>query len=131
MLQTEYGVDLDKITWCPTDDEHVAEFKAPNNVDYRFRGAKMQDPLLSGQIDAAIGEVGVDAPEVKPLFPHAQVESFGYFLKTGIYPINHGVVIKDSVLKERPEIAGELCRAFETSKAEYLKSLDASIPTTS
>lgn len=131
VLQTEYGVDLDKITWCPTDDEHVAEFKAPKNVDYGFRGAKMRDLLLSGQIDAAIGEVGVDAPEVQPLFPHAQVESFGYFLKTGIYPINHGVVIKDSVLKEQPEIADELCRAFETAKAEYLKGLDASEATTS
>ena len=29
ILQSEYGVDLDKITWIPTDDEHVAEFKAP------------------------------------------------------------------------------------------------------
>jgi 4,5-dihydroxyphthalate decarboxylase len=68
---------------------------------------------------------------VRPLFPHAQAESFGYFRKTGVYPINHGVVVKDSVLKERPEIADELCRAFETSKAEYLKGLDASTPTTS
>ncbi len=131
VLQTEYGVDLDKITWMPTDDEHVAEFEAPKNVDYRFRNVKMRDLLLSGKVDAAIGEVGVEAPEVQPLFPHAQSDAFAYFLKTGIYPINHGVVIKDSVLKDRPGIADELFQAFETAKAEYLRTLDQSEATTS
>ena len=131
VLQTEYGVDLDKVTWVPTDDEHVAEFDAPKNVDYSFRGAKMQELLLSGKIDAAIGEVGVDAPEVKPLLPNARTDAFGYFRKTGIYPINHGVVIKDSVLKEKPGIADELYRAFVAAKAEYLKNLDKTEATTS
>ncbi len=131
VLQSEYGVDLDKVTWVPTGDEHVAEFKAPTNVDYSFHGAKMQELLLSGKIDAAIGEVSVEAPEIRPLFPHAQADAFGYFLKTGIYPINHGVVIKDSVLKDKPGIADEICGAFETAKAEYLKGLDKSEPETS
>ena len=124
VLQSEYGVDLNKITWIPTDDEHVEGFKGPANVDYRFRGAKMRDLLLSGEIDAAIGEVAVDVPEIKPLIPDAQNAAFGYFRKTGIYPINHGVVVKNSVLKDAPWIADELCRAFETAKAKYLKNLD-------
>ncbi len=124
VLQSEYGVDLNKITWIPTDDEHVLGFKEPANVDYRFRGAKMLDLLMSGEIDAAIGEVAVDAPEIQPLFPDARNEAFGYFRRTGIYPINHGVVIKDALLKDAPWIAGELCQAFEKSKTEYLKNLD-------
>jgi 4,5-dihydroxyphthalate decarboxylase len=124
VLQSEYGVDLNKITWIPTDDEHVLGFKEPANVDYRFRGAKMLDLLLSGEIDAAIGEVAVDAAEIQPLLPDARNEAFGYFRRTGIYPINHGVVVKDTVLKEAPWIAGELCRAFEKSKAEYSRNLD-------
>ena len=124
VLQSEYGVDLNKITWIPTDDEHVLGFKQPANVDYRFRGAKMLDLLMSGEIDAAIGEVAVDAPEIKPLLPDARNEAFGYFRRTGIYPINHGVVVKDSLLKESPWIADELCRAFEKAKVEYRKNLD-------
>ena len=83
ILQSEYGVDLNKVTWIPTDDEHVAGFAAPKNVDYSFRGAKMRDLLLSGEIDAAIGEVAVDAPEIKPLIPDAQNAAFDYFRKTG------------------------------------------------
>ena len=123
VLQTEYGVDLDKVTWIPTDDEHVLGFNAPKNVDYSFRGKPMRDLLLSGEVDAALGEVGVEAPEIKPLIPDARNAAFGYFRKTGIYPINHGIVVKDSVLKDNPWIAGELTRAFEAAKAEYLKDL--------
>jgi ABC-type nitrate/sulfonate/bicarbonate transport system substrate-binding protein len=123
ILQSEYGVDLNKITWIPTDDEHVLGFKAPSNVDYSFRGKPMKELLLSGVVDAALGEVGVEAPEIKPLIPDARNAAFDYFRKTGIYPINHGLVIKDSVLKENPWVAGELFRAFEAAKAEYLKNL--------
>jgi 4,5-dihydroxyphthalate decarboxylase len=105
ILQSEYGVDLNKITWIPTDDEHVAEFQGPPNVDYRFRGKPMRDLLLSGEIDAALGEVGVDDPAIKPLIPNAREASFDYFRRTGIYPINHGIVVKNALLKDMPWIA--------------------------
>jgi len=124
ILQSEYGVDLNKITWIPTDDEHVKEFAAPGNVDYRFRGAKMRDLLLGGEVDAALGEVGVDAPEIKPLIPDAQDAAFDWYRRTGIYPINHGLVVKNSLLKETPWVAEELLRMFEAAKAEYLKDLE-------
>jgi 4,5-dihydroxyphthalate decarboxylase len=126
MLQTEYGVDLNKVTWVPTDDEHVAEFAAPGNVDYSHRGKPMRDLLLNGVVDAAIGEIGVEAPEIKPLIPDARNAAFDYFRHTGIYPINHGVVVKNSLLKESPWIADELTRAFEAAKAIYLKDLEGS-----
>jgi 4,5-dihydroxyphthalate decarboxylase len=61
---------------------------------------------------------------VQPLIPDARNEAFRYFRKTGIYPINHGVVVKNSVLKHAPWLPDELCRAFETAKAKYLKNLD-------
>jgi 4,5-dihydroxyphthalate decarboxylase len=123
VLQSEYGVDLNKVTWIPTDDEHVLNFKEPPNVDYSHRGKPMRDLLLNGVVDAALGEVGVEAPEIKPLIPDAQNAAFDWYRKTGIYPINHGLVVKNEVLKARPEITGELIHAFERSKAEYLKDL--------
>jgi ABC-type nitrate/sulfonate/bicarbonate transport system substrate-binding protein len=126
ILQSEYGVDLNKITWIPTDDEHVAEFVGPPNVDYRFKGRPMRELLLAGEIDAALGEIGVEAPEIKPLIPDAREAGFAYFRKTGIYPINHGVVVRNTVLKDMPWIAEELGRMFEAAKADYLKNLQAS-----
>jgi 4,5-dihydroxyphthalate decarboxylase len=126
VLQSEYGVDLDKITWVATDDEHVAEFAAPGNVDYGQRGKPMRELLLDGVVDAAIGEIGVEAPEIRPLIPDARNAAFDYFRRTGIYPINHGVVVKNSLLREAPWITDELIRAFEAAKSVYLKNLDAS-----
>jgi 4,5-dihydroxyphthalate decarboxylase len=126
ILQSEYGVDLNKVTWIPTDDEHVAEFTAPPNVDYRHRGKAMKDLLLSGEVDAALGEVAVDTPEIKPLIPNAREAAFDWFRRTGIYPINHGLVVKNALLKDMPWIADELMRMFQEAKAVYLKNLQAS-----
>ena len=125
ILQSEYGVDLKKITWAPTDDEHVAEYKAPPNVDYSYRGRPIADLLLSGQIAAAVGDVRVNSPDIKPLIPDARNAGFAYFRKTGVYPINHGLVIKDSVLKANPELPQKLFNAFQAAKKIYLAHLDA------
>ena len=125
ILQAEYGVDLNKITWAPTDDEHVAEYKAPPNVDYSYRGKPIADLLLLGQVAAAVGDVRVNSPDIKPLIPDARNAGFAYFRKTGVYPINHGLVIKDSVLKAQPELAQKLFNAFQAAKKTYLAHLDA------
>ena len=125
ILQTEYGVNLEKITWAPTDDEHVAEYKAPPNVDYSNRGKPIADLLLSGKIPAATGDVKVNSPDIRPLIPDARNAGFAYFRKTGVYPINHGVVVKDSLLKAEPHLAAELFRAFQEAKKIYLARLDA------
>lgn len=125
ILQSEYGVDLKKITWAPTDDEHVAEYKAPSNVDYSFRGKAIGELLLSGKIPAAVGDVRLNSPDIQPLIPDARNAGFAYFRKTGVYPINHGLVVKDSVLKAEPELAQKLFGAFQAAKKIYLAHLDA------
>src|SRR5919106_2009783 len=41
VLQNEYGVDLSKITWVLSGDEHVAEYRPPANVVPIETGKKM------------------------------------------------------------------------------------------
>jgi 4,5-dihydroxyphthalate decarboxylase len=125
ILQTEYGVDLNKITWAPTDEEHVAEYKAPANVDHSYRGKPIAELLLSGKIAAAVGDVRVNSPDIQQLIPDARNAGFAYFHKTGVYPINHGVVVKDSLLKAEPGLTRKLFRAFQAAKHIYLAHLDA------
>ena len=125
ILETEYGVDLQKITWAPTDDEHVAEYRAPSNVDYSHRGKAIADLLLSGKVSAAVGDIRVDSPQIQPLIPDAREAGFAYFRKTGVYPINHGVVVKDSVLNANPGLAENLYSAFQAAKKIYLARLHA------
>src|SRR6266699_4679735 len=63
VLQDEHGVDLSKVTWVLSGDEHVAEYKAPANVVPIEMGKKMGDMLASGELGAAIG-VETDNPAV-------------------------------------------------------------------
>jgi 4,5-dihydroxyphthalate decarboxylase len=125
VLQTEYGVDLNKINWAATDDEHVAEYRAPPNVDYSYQGKTVGELLLAGKIDAAVGDVLVNSANIRPLIPDARQAGFAYFRKTGVYPINHALVVKNAILEAEPSVADELFKTFEAAKKIYLARLDA------
>ena len=124
ILQHQYGVDLNRVTWVLSGDEHVAEYQPPSNVVPIEKGKKMEEMLVSGEIPAAIG-VQVDSPDVKPLIPNPREAGFAALRERGLYPINHTVVVKDALLAERPEIASDLFDAFSTAKTGYLARLVA------
>jgi 4,5-dihydroxyphthalate decarboxylase len=124
ILHTEFGVDLETITWAATDDEHVAEYKPPANVDYSRRGKSITELLRSG-IGAAVGDIRPDPPDIQRLIPEARDAGFAYFRKTGVYPINHALVINNSLLTEEPQLAQVLFRTFQRAKKIYLAHLDA------
>src|SRR4029079_9629652 len=66
VLQDEHGVDLSKITWVLSGDEHVAEYQAPGNVVPIEKGKDMAEMLASGELAAAIG-VESKSPDVQHL----------------------------------------------------------------
>lgn len=122
ILQHEHGVDLSKITWVLSGDEHVAEYKAPSNVVPIEKGKKMEDMLISGEIAAAIG-IEVDHPDVKPLIPNAKEAGFEALRQRGHYPINHTLVVKDELLAARPDLAADIFNAFAEAKRLYIERL--------
>jgi 4,5-dihydroxyphthalate decarboxylase len=126
ILATEYDVDLSKVTWVLNDEEHVQEYhKAyPSNVVYQA-GANLGAMVATGELAAAIGVGRVDSPDVKPLIPNAREAEAAWYRKTGIYPINHTVVVKDSLLQADPTLAPRLFDAFKEAKAAFLQRLAA------
>jgi 4,5-dihydroxyphthalate decarboxylase len=124
ILEKEYGVDLSKITWVLSGDEHVAEYVAPSNVVPIEAGKSMQDMLISGELVAAIG-VDVNHPDVQPLIPDALETGLAAFRRDGHYPINHLVVIKDEVLEANPGLAADCFEAFAAAKRLYVDALRA------
>jgi 4,5-dihydroxyphthalate decarboxylase len=118
ILQTEYGVDLDKITWVIVDEEHVAEYQPPSNVERAAAGKDLAGMLVAGEIDAAIGAGRVDSPDVKPLIPDAQNAAVSFYKKTSVYPINHTVVVKNEHLQSDPTLATRLFDAFKRAKEQ-------------
>jgi len=122
VLQNEYGVDLKKVTWVLSGDEHVAEFRPPANVVPMEKGRKMADLLASGELGAAIN-VETDSPDVKPLIPNAKEAGFAALKSRGHYPINHTVVVKDELLEKNPKLAREVFEAFAEAKRLYVEKL--------
>jgi 4,5-dihydroxyphthalate decarboxylase len=124
ILATEYGVDLDKITWVVVDEEHVQEYRKPAGVLER-PNANLAEMLVQGELAAAIGVGKVDPPDVKPLLADAPEAEAAWYRKTGIYPINHTIVVKDALLRSDPSLAPRLFAGFEAAKAQFLKQLSS------
>ena len=122
ILQHEYGVDLGKVTWVLSGDEHVAEYRPPGNVVSIEPGKTLEGLLTSGDIAAAIG-VQVESPDVKPLIPNAREAGFETLRRRGIYPINHTVVVKNELLEAHPDLAPDLFNAFANAKQIYVQRL--------
>ena len=124
ILAEEYGVDLEKITWVLSGDEHVAEYKPPQNVVPIGAGRKMDEMLVSGELAAAIG-VDIEHADVKPLIPDALDAGLAAYAARGHYPINHLVVIRDDLLTKHPDLASDVFDAFAESKRLYVENLKA------
>src|SRR5262249_7754517 len=124
VLASEHGVDLGKITWVLSGDEHVAEYRPPKNVVPIEHGKQMADMLIAGELAAAIG-VEIEHPDVKPLIPNALEAGLKALRERGHYPINHLVVIRDELLEKNPALAEDVFKAFAEAKRRYVERLKA------
>ena len=122
ILQDEYGVDLSKITWVLSGDEHVEAYVPPPNVESVPAGNSLEELLIEADLAAAIG-MSSDNPDIQPLIANPLDAGFDAFSSRGHYPINHLIVVRDEVLDEHPGIAVAVFNAFTESKNLYLKQL--------
>lgn len=122
ILAEEYGVDLDRVTWALSGDEHVAAYRPPGNVVPIPPGRGLEEMLLSGELAAVIGG-DVISPDIEPLIPQPAETAFEALRQRGLYPINHLVVVKDELLEEHPELGAEIFHAFARAKELYVDRL--------
>ena len=122
VLQEEYGVDLGKVTWVLSGDEHVEAYVPPPNVEPIAAGESIEPQLLRGELAAAIN-VSVQDPAIQPLIPNALEAGVEAFRTRGHYPINHCVVVRDEILRAHPGVAASLFTAFSEAKARYVEAL--------
>jgi len=122
ILTDEYGVDLDKVTWVLSGDEHVAEYRPPSNVVSMEPGDDLAEMLAVGELAAAIG---IDDADAIPLIPDATEAGFAALRRSGHYPINHLVVVKDELLEANPDLATNVFEAFAEAKNLYVDRLRA------
>ncbi len=128
VLAREYGVDLDRLTWVVLEGSHVDEYVDPPNVERAAPNGDLRQMLLAGEIDAAVAIGPLDSPDLETLIPDPQAAAAAWYRRTGVYPINHLVVVKSELLAAHPWLADELLAMFTTAKEQYLANLRAAGP---
>ncbi len=121
MLQHEHGVDLKSIEWRTARPEAAYGLPSTMKISLLPEGKLLPDRLEAGEFDALIAprippKFRGSHPTVRPLFADAFEVERAYYKRTGIFPILHVVVIKNSILAEHPWVASSLYRAFCDAK---------------
>ena len=124
ILADQYGVDLDRVTWVPSGDEHVAEYRPPANVVPAGPDQDVAAMVATGELAAGVGFPGRTAG-LAPLLPDAEQAGYDALRDRGLYPINHLLVVKDELLARYPELAPALFAAYGEAKNQYVARLRA------
>src|SRR5215813_736590 len=139
VLAHEFGVRPKDIEWFmerPPDKSHggATGFTPPPGVTVNQipPSTNIGEMLARGELDATLlylthgnlvdrSRIDLSAhPKIRPLFDKV-AEARRYFVKTGLYQINHTVVVRRSLLERHPWIALNLFSAFMAAKAEVAR----------
>jgi len=156
VLQHEFGVHARDVEWWM---ERVPElshggatgFKPPPGVTVKQIPLEKNigAMLIAGELDATllyfpnttrvpnlIDRSTADLwhhPDIKPIFPDPAAEGVRFFKKTGLYPINHGMVIKREIADKHPWAVLNLLKAFERARqiadAERMEQIEYYVET--
>lgn len=135
VLQHEFGVHAGDMEWLmerTPEKSHggATGFNPPQgvNLSYMKDGRTIGKMLITGELDAAIHYIPrqnlLDRnptdirlhSAIRTLFPNPVEEGIRYYQKTGIYPINHGMVVRRSLLEKYPWITLNIYNAFTEAK---------------
>jgi 4,5-dihydroxyphthalate decarboxylase len=96
----------------------VAEYADPPWVRRAPEGKQLLQMLLDGELDAAIfGSENPEGTPLLPLIPNAAEAAARWAEKHGGVPINHMMVIRESIARERPDVVREVYRMLKDSVA--------------
>src|SRR5712691_10952450 len=146
VLQHEFGVHAREIEWFmerPPDKSHggATGFTPPEGVKLTRipPTTNIGEMLVRGELDATmlyltagnlVDRSSIDLsghPQVRPLFADRDAEGRRYYAKTGLYPINHAVVIRRALVEQHPWIALNLYSAFAAARAAVLRAGNAAL----
>jgi 4,5-dihydroxyphthalate decarboxylase len=133
-LLHEFGVEPRQIEWHMERTESLSHgaatgFRPPAGLSFHriATNQSIGTMLLSGQLDATLLYIGANLvdrsrerlegrPEVRRLFPDPLAEGQRYFRKTGIYPANHCVVVRRSLVERHPWLPVNVFDALQRAK---------------
>jgi 4,5-dihydroxyphthalate decarboxylase len=116
VLASEYGVDLDSITWGTMEDAHLPEYRDPANTRRYAAPPALRELMLAGEFAAIMGERVVDPSGIRPVIPDATEAAHAWIARTGIQPINHILAVRNELTDAHPWLAAELFELFDRAR---------------
>lgn len=117
ILAEDHGVDIGKVHWVTFEDAHVAEYRDPPSVERAAEGKDMLKMLLEGELDAAIiGNELPDDPRIVPLIADHEAAAKDWARRHKAVPINHMLVVKESLSRAHPEVVKEIYRLAKEAR---------------
>jgi 4,5-dihydroxyphthalate decarboxylase len=126
-LADDYGVDPTKVHWITFEDPHLAEFKDPGFVTRAPESKTLAQMLLDGELDAAIVGDKLPDPRLAPLIPDADAVARKWAEMHGGVPINHMMVVRDTLSRSRPDLVKEIYRMLRESRRAVPPPSDGSV----
>ena len=136
VLQDEFGVRPRDVEWwverLPNANQgRLVGRQVPADVHIKQipEGKNVGSMMLAGELDAAVMYIWAhkptpevrrtvnlyDAPGITTLFPDPRAENIRYHRKTGIFHINHCVVVKRDTMERAPGLARFALDMFDAS----------------
>jgi 4,5-dihydroxyphthalate decarboxylase len=139
-LQHEFGVTAPQMEWWMERTEEVSHggatgFKPPPGVTLHRIPASdsIGAMLVEGRLDAALHYLAntnnavdrshhrlEDRTDIHLLFRDPAAEGRRYYAKTQFFPINHGMVVRRSIVEKHPWVVLNIYNAFREAKDKWL-----------
>lgn len=128
ILRTDFGVDLSSIEWIRELPERGERYRWPDWVRIRQKPGQrsLETMLAEGEIAALMLPrpprfSPAEAPRVRRLFPDYAAVEQDYHRRTGLFPIMHVVVLKNSLLDEDPGVARAVFSGLQRALDDYVR----------
>jgi 4,5-dihydroxyphthalate decarboxylase len=137
ILRDEFGVDSKDIEWYMERGPQMSHggstgfVPPPGVVLHQIPShTNIGEMLVKGELDATllylshknlVDRSSLDVlsfPFIKPLFENPFQETKRYFDKTGLFPINHTLVMKRDLYEKHPWLAINIFHAFQQAKEQ-------------
>jgi 4,5-dihydroxyphthalate decarboxylase len=135
ILAHDFGVEPSEMAWfmerSATRSHGAATgFTPPPGVQLQYISAESSigAMMVDGDLDATLLYISrpslvdrstidfTDDPRVRPLFPDPTAEAQRYFQASGIFPINHAMVLRRELYERHPWLALNIFNAYRLAK---------------
>ncbi|MGY8992247.1 MAG: hypothetical protein ACKVHL_11765, partial [Rhodospirillales bacterium] len=118
----EYDLHWRDLKWVSGSAQR---FPPPKEANVETVNDDVGQMVIDGKIDAYLAhtlraiKTQEDRDKLRPIFPDNEVKERDYYKRTGIYPLNHAVVIHKDCLADNPTLPRALFAAYCDSKKKF------------